>query len=85
MLVAFLLAPERISTEPMPEFASTAFTVIFAPFFFFARTEATLTALAGAVVANAVAVLKTGAVVSRMMSSDDGVLDVVPKREMYFT
>lgn len=68
-LVAFLLAPERISTEPIPEFASTALTVIFAPFFFFARTEATLTALAGAVVATAVAALKTGAVVSRMMSS----------------
>ena len=69
MLVAFLLAPERISIEPMPEFASTAFTTIFAPFFFAARTDATLTAVAGAVAATAVASLKTGAVVSRMMSS----------------
>ena len=41
----------------------------FGPFFFAARTEATLTALAGAVVATATASLKTGAVVSRMMSS----------------
>ena len=48
MLVAFLRALERISTEPIPEFASTAFTTIFAPFFFAARTDATLTAVAGA-------------------------------------
>ena len=69
MLVAFLLAPERISTEPIPEFASEALTVILAPFFFLARTEATLTAVSGAAAATAVAVLNTGAVVSRIMSS----------------
>jgi hypothetical protein len=69
----------------MPEFASEAFTVILAPFFFAERTEATLTAVSGAVAATAVAVLNTGAVVSRMMSSVDAVDDVVPKRETYFT
>ena len=69
MLVAFFLALVRISTEPMPEFASEALTVILAPFFFATRAEATLTALAGAAEATAVALLKTGAVVSRIMSS----------------
>ena len=46
----------------MPEFASVALTVILAPFFFAERTEATLTADAGAVAVTAVAVLNTGAV-----------------------
>ncbi len=69
MLVAFFLALVRISTEPMPEFASLARTTILAPFFFATRAEATLTALAGAAADTAVASLSTGAVVSRMMSS----------------
>ena len=69
IFVAAELDEVRTSIQPIPEFASEAFTNSLIPLFGFAPTKRTLTEPAVADDATAVALVSAGGVMSRMMSS----------------